>query len=241
VHVWFVTPAWRRFAVTRLAFAQRRHLCDELAVRGIAANCVVIADDENIEIAGEFGFPAIEMDNTYLGKKVNAGFRYAAEQGADFVAFCGSDAWMHEDLFDALLIDTQPPIISGHAMAVVDLENARMRNASTRGRYGCPPWFIPRWVLEASQYHPVSGSMTRGLELGIVHGLNCAPEWKFHDPHPLARIDFKSDVNMTPYAAAGNPRAQEVDAWGSLAEHYPQHLIALAMKTHLNQPELVTA
>lgn len=236
MNVWLVSPAWGRFAVTRLALAQRRHLCDELALRGISADCIVIADDENIDIAGEFGFPAIEMSNTYLGAKVNAGFEYAGEQGADFVAFVGSDDWMHPDLFDTLrfLPVPRPPVVAGRVLTLVDLERGLMRQMSTSYRYGVIPWLIPRWVLEASDFRPLPNEKTRGIDLNLALGLGSKPEWVFHDPHPLARVDFKSDMNMTPYrAASGSPgRHGEIEEpWETLVEKYPAELVSLAEKT----------
>ena len=88
--------------MTRLALAQRRWLCDELAARGLDANCVIVADDENLDIAREYGFDTVEVDNRGLGRRFNAGYRHAADQGADYLVHVGSDDWVHPDLFDIL-------------------------------------------------------------------------------------------------------------------------------------------
>lgn len=54
--VLFVTPAWKRYELTRLCLWQRRLACDSLFEAGIYATSVVIADDDNLDIAREFGF-----------------------------------------------------------------------------------------------------------------------------------------------------------------------------------------
>src|SRR3954464_9355536 len=101
VNVWLCIPAWRRFAVTRLCLAQKKHLVRHLAARGITASVVVVADDENLDIAAEYGFDTVEQKNV-LGLKVNDGIEYACDNDADYVAFVGSDDWIHPDFFDSL-------------------------------------------------------------------------------------------------------------------------------------------
>lgn len=227
--VWLVTPAWRRFAVTRLVLAQRRVLCDELAARGITASCVVIADDENLDIAAELGFDTVEMDNSQLGRKLNAGFRYSAAQGADYLAFVGSDDWLHPDLF-APLLDEPGCVISGRILALCDLLGGRLRYVAGRGRQGVIPWLIPRAALEPCGFAPLPDGQNRGLDLHLALALADA-EWRFHDPHPLARVDFKSHLNMTPYGAARAIGGEKSDPWGELATRYPADLVALAEST----------
>jgi len=239
MHVAFVSPAWRRFSVTRLALSQRAHLVAELAARGITATCVIVADDENLDIAADHGFQTVEMGNEYLGAKVNAGFRRAGELGADFVAFVGSDDWMHSSLFEpleAISDDEHPPIVTGHQITVCDLVGARLRVLGERGRFGVPPWLLPRWLLERAGFDVVDGKRRRGMEIGIVHRLELATRtWLFHDPHPLGRVGFKCDLNMTPYrlVAGSLGIGDEVyEPWRVLERAYPRSLVELARSTH---------
>lgn len=227
--VWLVTPAWRRFSVTRLALAQRRVLCDELAARGITASCVVVADDENLEIAAEHGFETVEVGNSQVGRKLNAGLGYAAAQGADYLAFVGSDDWLHPDLFEPLL-DEPGCVVSGRILALCDLVGGRLRYVAGRGRQGVIPWLIPRAALEPCGFAPLPDAQNRGLDLNLALALADA-EWRFHDPHPLARVDFKSDLNMTPYRAALGYGGERLDPWEALATAYPADLVALAERT----------
>lgn len=241
MHVAFVTPAWRRYAVTRLALAQRAHLRDELAARGVTATCIVVADDQNLDIAESFGFDTIEMSNEHLGAKVNAGFALAAQQEADYIAFIGSDDWMHIDLFEEL---GQNRVYAGHEITVIDLIYGVGKHLGWRGRFGVPPWFIPRGALERCSFQPCNPQATHGMEFEISCALNEAGvRWRFDDPHAMSRVDFKSDVGMTSYeqitrALAGDDFARpfrELDRW------YPPRLTNMALETHHLFAEAVAA
>jgi hypothetical protein len=224
MHVAFVTPAAGRFAVTRLALAQRANLRDELALRGITATCVVIADDENLEIAREYGFDTIEMDNTYLGRKVNAGFELAGKQGADYIAFIGSDDWMHLDLFSPLGANR---VYAGHEITVVDLPSGRAKHLGWRDKRGVPPWFIPAGALERCDYRPCEDEATHGMEFQIGRWLG-ELQWYMHDPHLMTRVDFKSDEGMTSYEQITRAVDGEEGELGELGDWYPADLITMA-------------
>ncbi len=238
--------------VTRLALAQRAHLCGELAERGIEATCVIVADDENLEIAAEFGFAAVERDNAQLGRKFNDGLEYACtELEADYVVLIGSDDWMHVDLFDRLPLDQMempslkgdgpawfwgdgPEAITGREIALVDLSTGRLRHCQARGRYGVIPWIFPRAALEPSGYRPVKDAANIGIDGSLIAGLNCQPEWIFRDPHDLCRIDFKSNVNLNGYeqiTAGIGYGEEETDPWGLLTECYPVNLVSMAQRS----------
>lgn len=186
------------------------------------------------------------MDNSGLGRRFNAGIRYACEQGADFIAHIGSDDWVHEDLFDRLpqanvsrgfppLIMQEeycPPILTGTKIAIVDLMSGSLRHLETHGRYGVIPWIIPRQAF-VSGFEPISPDLMRGIDGALIRGLGMRPDWKFHDPHPLCRVDFKSDTNITPYKSLGSIAVSEdLDPWTELARLYPDELVALAKRTH---------
>jgi glycosyltransferase involved in cell wall biosynthesis len=233
--VWLVIPAWRRPAVTRLCLAQKQHLAAAAAARGITCRIVVVADDENLEIAEEHGFDTVNQTNT-LGRKVNDGFEYACARGADYVAFVGSDDWLHEDTLDGLVEQPKgrPRIVAGHRIAVVDLEQGRLRRLGVRGPTGVSPWFIPRWALARCGFRPAHDDRASGMEGSIHQNLGPDPDWVFHDPHDLVRVDFKTDLNMTPYDRVSRllGYGDEVEPWGLLAERYPMDLVGLAYETH---------
>ncbi len=241
MNVWLVTPAFGRFRVTRMVLAQRAHLAAELAGRGVTCRTVVVADDENLEIAREYGCETIEMGNDFLGARVNAGFELAGEHGADYVAFIGSDDWLHQDLFDALFANVKvpEPLFAGHHIAVVDLERGLLRRLGVRGANGVPPWFFPRWALEKCGWAPCEGGRKSGIEGSMGRTLRAAKadcEWVFNDPHDLARVDFKCGENMTSYDAVAHTLGfgAEVSPWDPLLEHYPADVVERAKEVHLS-------
>lgn len=229
--------------MTRLALAQRAHLAGELSRVGIDLQSVIIADDENLEIAREHGFATVEMDNTQLGRRFNAGFEYAAGEGADWLVHIGSDDWVHPDVFLPLLYPLEPrPILSGRRIAFVDLLSGRMGKASLDGPHGVIPWVIPREVLEPCKFAPIRPERMRGMDGDLIRGLRRArvkAEWVFHDPHDLARVDFKSDVNLNSFKALPTSLTgrRVTDPWKALAERYPAELVDMACRTHLELGE----
>jgi len=248
----FVQAAWRRYEVTRLALAQRAHLCGELAGRGIEATAVIVADDDNLAIAAEFGFATVERDNAQLGRKFNDGLEHACvELEADYVVLIGSDDWMHIDLLDHLPLGLAPPrvpsaespvvfwndapeAVTGREIALVDLEHGRMRRCRARGRYGVIPWVFPRAALEPSGFRPIKDALNIGIDGSLIAGLGVRPEWVFTDPHDLCRVDFKSATNLNGYAkitGAIGYGEEEPDPWSLLAERYPTELVELAQET----------
>ena len=245
MQLWVVSPAWGRFAVTRLALAQRAHLAGVLAARGIDCHSLVVADDENLEVAAEFGAVGLEHPNDPLSDKCNAGLRHAGEQGADWVVWIGSDDWIHPDVFDAIDLDLGPhmarSILAGSRIAVVDMLRPRLRVCTPRGRMGVIPWVIPREMLAPSGWSPLLPGKDRGLDGWLVRGMRSSrvkPGWLKHDPHDMARVDFKSTVNLNSYEALGGlSGGPEMDPWPALAEHYPAHLVDLARATSIDLQE----
>lgn len=245
-----VSPAWRRFDVTRLALAQRAHLRDVLAGRGIEVSVLIVADDENLDVAREFGFETLERPNQ-VGRRFNDGLEHACVAlDADFVTVVGSDDWVHEDLFDRLPAEHAPdpetsdenPVIvwrrtpeaiTGREITLVDLPTGRLRRCRVKGRYGVIPWVLPRLALEPSGFRPVRDELMRGLDGSMVAGLGVRPEWVFHDPHDLCRVDFKSDVNLNSFEAITGAIGYgdlETDPWSLLEQRYPSFLVEKARR-----------
>lgn len=267
MRVCLVSPAWRRFAVTRLALAQRAHLCGVLAGRGHEATSVIVADDDNLDIASELGFHTVERDNEFLGRRFNDGVEWACRQWeADVVVTIGSDDWMHPDCFDRMplgqalprvptdaeptVVQSFPPgpeVVAGRTITLVDLGSGRGRVCRARNRHGVIPWLIHRAALEPSGFRPIPETQQKGIDGALIAGLNCSPEWVFHDPHDVARVDFKSDTNLNSFAliaGAIGDGPELADPWALLAEHYPAELVRGAQVVSAVQsmlPERVAA
>jgi glycosyltransferase involved in cell wall biosynthesis len=250
VNVCLVSPAWGRFDVTRMVLAERRWMCDELALRGLQVTSVIVADDENLEIAEEYGFDTVEMGNLDLGAKFNAGYRYAAGQGADVFVHCGSDDWIHPDAFN-ILAETNlnaeapmpdptpgnpvvwrrsPSMVSQRRILLVDLSRGQAQRCFVHGRYGCIPWMIPRKALQPEGFAPIGPGHMRGIDGALVRGLTARPTFVFQDAPDEWCVDFKSATNVTPYRGLASALGvgDEEDAWPMLAEFYPEHLIDMA-------------
>lgn len=231
LNLWLVSPAWRRFDVTRLALAERRWLCDELAARGLTARGVIVADDENLELAAEYGFDALDFPNDRgLGAKFNAGFDYALARGADYIIHVGSDDWLHPDFFVGLPeLDERrvPVIVAAGRIAVVHLPSGLGFVQEADRRWGVIPWAIPRHAFVSPE--PVEPGISRGVELSLTQRL-ARHDFQLHDPHAYVSVDFKSEVNVTPYAQVAHLGEQR-PLWDELAKHYPAELVELARTT----------
>lgn len=229
-------PAWRRYAVTRLCLAQKKHLIGELAARGITARVVVVANDENLDIATEYGYDTVSQKNV-LGLKLNDGIEYACRRDADWVSFVGSDDWLHEDAVRPIIAESEqsrPSLVAGHVVTIVDLERGRLRRLGVRGPEGVSPYIIPRWMLEPSGFRPVDDKLDRGMEGSLRCGLPVSIHRVFHDPHPLCRVDFKTAANMTPYDRVSKllGYGPEERPWPVLEQQYPSDLVRLARRVH---------
>lgn len=227
--------------MTRLALRQRQQLCVELAARGIRAHSLIVADDDNLDIAREYGCDTLEAPNVPLGAKCNTGLKHAAGQ-ADYVVWIGSDDWIHADAF-APLLDTQNPdrlpIHVGKTVAVVDLARGRLQIVKG-SKYGAPPWIVDSRLLHTNRAdQPIKPWLKRGLDGALVRGIRLTRrpfEIVPHDTHDFRCVDFKTDVNLTPFAGVAKHLGfgPEEDAWEALARRYPADLVDQAHTTHLN-------
>lgn len=244
-----VSPAWGRFAVTRLTLAQRRWLCDELALRGHEAECVVIADDENLEIAAEYGFATVEMRNGDLGAKFNAGYAWGGEWGAETFVHIGSDDWCAPSVFDVLDVlnlalapepvwepnmvkvwRRAPMLVSQRSITLVNLPTGEVQRCKAIGRYGCIPWLLPRIVLENEGFEPIKErGLRRGIDGALVRGLRMRPNWVFQDPDEDTVVDFKSATNLTAFdMLKQNLGYGPVETTDVLRGTYPDALVDMA-------------
>ena len=212
---------------------------------------MVVADDDNLDIAESFGFVPLERPNDELGRKFNDGIEYAVKAlDADLVAVVGSDDWVHEDLFDRLPLpvapspdwemvegpvvwrEGAPEIITGRSLAFVDLRSGTLRRCQVAGT-GAIPWIIPRAALEPSDCRPVNETQQRGIDFSLRTGLKVRPVWVDIDPHDLCRVDFKSATNLNAFDEITHTtgHAGDEDAWVALRERYPDDLVELAVAT----------
>lgn len=236
ISAWICSAAWRRFDVTRLVLSQRQRLCEELAARGIQATSLIVADDENLDIAREHGAITVEAPNEPLGRKWNVALRYAAER-ADWVIWVGSDDWIHPDAFDPLTApaETGPGrIIRGGRVTLVDLPTGQLQRISSASQYGAIPWLLESRLIRATRRDsPIRPDLPRGLDGALIRGLRRGGipfELELHDPHEFRCIDFKSGQNLSTFAAMSERLAigEPETAWPILADWFPADLVAQA-------------
>lgn len=228
--VCILSAAWKRFDVTRLVLQQRQRLCVELAAGGLDATNLIVADDENLDIAVEYGCETLETPNDPLGRKASVGLRAAADM-ADYVCWVGSDDWIHPDAFEPLLEQrgADKVIVAGRRLVVVDLASGVLQLISSPSKFGAIPWLIDSRLLRTNR-PAIRPDLPRGLDGALIRGIRLARnsfEFVEHDPHPFRCVDFKSDVNLSPYEglvanlAIGEPTA----AWAALAAWFPSDLV----------------
>ena len=225
--LWFITPAWRRFALSAVCFEQRRQVMAELERRGIEARCVVIADDENLELARAAGFDTVERDNDFLGRRFNDGYEYAALRGATWFVPVGSDSWVKVEYFDPL---PEPGVIrTSTYLATVTAD--RIAHLEVKPNHGGGPYMIPRELLPPG-YRPAQDLIRRGTDRSTIDGLVSRPRWVTHDVERLQHVSFRGEVHVTSYAALWYHWGvrEERNPWEQLAEAYDQPLVDAARK-----------
>jgi len=200
----FVSPAHGRFAVTEFVLAQRERLIRELARRGTDAVSLIVACDENLDIARRYGCETLEAPNLPLGRKCNLGLRHAATL-ADYVVWVGSDDWIHPDVFDVV----QPPdpnglavIYAGRRLAIVDMAAGLLQRISSPSKYGAIPWTLDSRLFRTNRVDLIQPDLRRGLDGALIRGIRLTRvpfRWEFGDPHDFRAVDFKTRDNITPY------------------------------------------
>jgi glycosyltransferase involved in cell wall biosynthesis len=261
VNIWLVSPAWRRFAVTELALAERRWLCDELTSRGLSAHGVIVGDDDNLEIAEHYGFDRVEFPNDRgLGAKFNAGFKHALDNGADYVIHIGSDDWVHPDFFDLLPLPpwekpmpAEPsaaskffprpgaanvivckvgaPALTTGGISLCYLPTGEALWFGARRPWGVVPWALSRDTFDGVEF-PVEPTILKGVEGSMIRQLPHI-SWQQNNAHRLLGVDWKSGTNVTPFDGLRMYGEPYPDFWDDLAALYPSRLVEMARHTSL--------
>lgn len=192
--VWLVSPAFGRLAVSALVYNQRAWMLEQLRSAGVECEALIVADDENLELARERGLLTLEHPNLPLGRKVNAGIQHAVEHGASHVAFVGSDSIYLPDVFRDL-----PPEAVGYgrwyALAV-----------RRRGLIVCdvphPTWALnvyPRKMLVRVHGYPCTDHLNKGLDGAIRSNLQRRVTYveRLIDVDQLQTVTLRSDEQIT--------------------------------------------
>lgn len=241
--VCILSAAWGRFDVTRLVLAQRQRVCEELASRGVDAGMLIVADDENLDVAREYGAETVEAPNKPLGGKWNKGLLHAADSGADWIVWVGSDDWIHPAVFDPILnrdATADPVILSGHRLAIVDMVAGSLQRIETPSPYGAIPWILDARLIRDAAHRRngehlglLQPAIDRGLDGALIRALRRGRvnfRWKYDDPNDFRCVDFKTRANITPFEGLARNLGvgERENAWEALREHFPADLVQKA-------------
>jgi hypothetical protein len=240
-------PAFRRFDLTRVCLAQLRRTCDELADFGIRASGVVVADDQNLDVAELLGFAIVRRENSPLGRKFNDGIQVACEQmDADYVVPFGTDNWVDAELVATL---PEPGTIVAHRFCTLvheSGEKAGTLNVAYEGGDGVRTW--PRDLLEPLRFRPAAEDRERAIDTSIRERMRLngvKPPFVYHDLHPWQIVSFQSeDVQLNDYRSLRHlygDGPEIADPWGELAEYYPQAAIDEVREVFARRRGLVAA
>lgn len=222
--LWFVTPAYQRYHLTSICLAQRKHAIAQLAEHGINAHCVVVADDDNIDIARELDFDVVEVPNDWLGKKFNDGYEYAAKQGADFVFPVGSDSWVDARwVVNHLAVDR---IVGSRFYTMMRNDGLERNTLFVPFRQGVH-YVVPTALMKKFNYRPVRDDIMRGCDNSFY---SCLYPVKvvYNEVHALESVAFQSlDNQITSYERIYKRWGTETtnDPFTELFMWYPDHLV----------------
>ena len=244
--LWFIVPAHGRAELTRICLRQLRRTCDELEREGIGASAVVVACDENLDTARDLGFAMVRRDNRFLSRRFNDGIQLACDpqfnaRPADYVVPCGSDDWVHPDLFK----DLPPPdtVVGFQHCSFVREDGREMTHAFVNYPGGCGVRVFPRELMALMGYRPAEEDRRRGCDTSILVNLRReVDDLKIrHDVYdPRMIVDWKSpgqqlnsytEVGRYQAHGLGNPFAELEEffcdeALSEMQAHYARELVA---------------
>jgi hypothetical protein len=224
--IWFVTPAWERFALTRVVLQQRQRAVAFLAERNVEARCVVVADDLNADIAESLGFDVVRRPNYALGRKFNDGIEHAARNGAEWIVPIGSDSFLDP----AYLFPLPEPDVMRSSRLYAIAEPGRLGQLRVSQGPGVGPYMIPRTHLPKS-LRPASDQRKRGVDRSTLMGLRRGLRREFVDLHPWQYVGFRSYPQLNSYDRLYGRLgvAEETEVLERLSEHYPADLVTKAL------------
>lgn len=244
--LWFVVPAHGRLSLSAICLHQLRRTCDALISEGIDATAVIIADDENLDTAREFGFGTIERDNQFVSRKYNDGIQLACDETynprpADYVVPCGSDDWVDWRLFTDL--PSEDTVVGFQRLSFVRPDGKEMVQRFVNVRGGCGIRIWPREILATLGYRPADEDRYRACDTSIITNLYKARAFKVvhREIDPKQIVDWKStDLQLNPYESLTFHRtfANPQDPFEALVGLYPDEALD-EMQAHYEARQLI--
>lgn len=239
--VCFVVPAHGRLALAALCFQQLARTSASLA-----ASVLVVAEDENLELAAELGFETLRRPNYGLGRRFNDGFEQAAKLGADYLVPLGSDDWVDAELFREL--PDERSVFCFRACSLVSEDGSRLAKLRIPYQGGIGMRIMPAALLAYVGHRPAGERLERGVDTSIIGGLRRASDARlraglpdvileYRESDPLQIVDFKSPAaNLNTYRACADYCAEESRApFAELAGFYPGEAVAAMQALYLQR------
>lgn len=232
--LWFVVPASGRLDLAQICLRQLRRTCDDLADRGVDASAVVVADDENLDVARDLGFAWVRRDNRFVSRKFNDGIQLACDRThnrrpADYVVPCGSDDWVHPSLFENL--PNNHTMVAFQRMSFVreDAQELTVRHLNNEG--GCGIRIYPTSMLRRVGFRPADEDRKRGCDTSILVNVKRSGALSMidhRDIDPLHIVDWKSTgEQLNTYAAvdARHRAEHHADPFDALTGRFPDEAL----------------
>lgn len=243
-------PAHGRLALAQICMKQLRRTCDALCAEGIEASAVVVADDENLDTARQFGFATIRRDNRFLARRFNDAVALALDSRynpapVDYVVPCGSDDWVDHRLF----LDLPPAdtVVGFQRISVVreDGRELTVRHLNYTGGSGIR--IYPAALMQPLEFRPADEDRKRACDTSILtnllrhHGQRMRVEHRHLHDHQI--VDWKSPAEqLNSYAELGVFRAASTaDPFEALADVYPAEALEEMREHYASRRELVAA
>lgn len=248
--LWFVVPAHGRLDLARVCLRNLRRTCDVLTDDGLVATAVVIADDENLDLARELDFATIREGNAALGRKWNHGYQFACDPAyhprpADYVIPFGSDDWVDPELILSAP-RAQDHLTCFRRCAFVREDGRKLARLSIGYPGGVGIRIIPARLIASAGYRPADEHRRRALDTSTLRGLTRAnygrtPSIVYHDLHDLQVVDWKSQagqLNSYKVCLRFTHARESTDVFAALAAHYPAESLAEMQALYAKEPAI---
>lgn len=197
----FNTPCFGRYELTSLALGHRVQTIEQLAERGIEAQCVVIADDDNLDIARGLGFQTIEAKNL-LGLRFNLGYEMAVKKRYTHCLPMGSDQLVSAD-FLAILPCLGDRVLAGRWYCSIRGDGQR-----------CLIYRNPVYCLKCYPVSALRRCRRPIAEETIMRGCDTATHKGVFEANPgLEMSFFELDGSGLEYVQMGSGDGQQVTSW----------------------------
>lgn len=229
--LWFLVPAFARFALTRICLENLARTCETLTERGLTATAVVVADDENLTSASALGFGTIRQANAPLGRKWNDAYQFACDPAynprpADFVVPMGSDDWVDPELILSAPLPEDDEMTCFRLAAFVREDGGALARLRVTYPGGLGIRIIPRSLVARAGYRPADEDRRRALDASTHLGLrkaNRSLQLVYHDLHTLQIVDWKSRTQLNGYESClRHALSESKSPFDELAGVYPE-------------------